>query len=59
MTWEPEENVKNAQEKIAEYYRHVEGNDNLKGGEWSVLDSYSGILFTIWMASDGYNGIAK
>ena len=26
MTWEPEENVKNAQEKITEYYRRVEGS---------------------------------
>ena len=30
MTWEPMENVKNAQEKIAEYYGHVEGNASLK-----------------------------
>ena len=26
MTWEPEENVVNAQDKIAEYYGRVEGN---------------------------------
>ena len=32
MTWEPEENVKNAQEKIAEYYRRVEGSASLKEG---------------------------
>ena len=29
-TWEPEENVANASEKIAEYYRHIEGNASLK-----------------------------
>ena len=28
----PGENVKNAQEKIAEYYRHIEGNASLKEG---------------------------
>ena len=32
MTWEPEENVKNAQEKIAEYYRRIEGNASPKEG---------------------------
>ena len=32
MTWEPEENVANAQEKIAEYYGRVEGNAFLKEG---------------------------
>ena len=31
-TWEPEENVANAPEKIAEYYRRVEGNTSLKEG---------------------------
>ena len=31
-TWEPEENVKNAPEKIAEYYRRVEGNTIPKEG---------------------------
>ena len=31
-TWEPEENVANAPEKIAEYYRRVEGNTALKEG---------------------------
>ena len=30
MTWEPKENVGNAQEKIAEYYRRIEGNAFLK-----------------------------
>ena len=32
MTWEPEENIANAQEKIAEYYGRVEGNAFLKEG---------------------------
>ena len=32
MTWEPEENVKNAPEKIAEYYGRIEGNTSLKEG---------------------------
>ena len=32
MTWEPEENVANAQEKIAEYYGCFEGNAFLKKG---------------------------
>ena len=32
MTWEPEENVKNAQEKIAEYYERIEGNASPKEG---------------------------
>ena len=32
MTWEPEENVANVEEKIAEYYRRVEGNAFLKEG---------------------------
>ena len=31
-TWEPEENVKNAPEKVEEYYRCVEGNTVLKKG---------------------------
>ena len=31
-TWEPEENVKNAPEKVEEYYRRVEGNMVLKEG---------------------------
>ena len=31
-TWEPEENVANAPEKIADYYRRVEGNTSLKEG---------------------------
>ena len=30
MTWEPEENVANAPEKISEYYRRVEGNTSPK-----------------------------
>ena len=32
MTWEPEENVVNAQEKISEYYGRIEGNAFLKEG---------------------------
>ena len=32
MTWEPEENVVNAPEKIAEYYGRIEGNTSLKEG---------------------------
>ena len=32
MTWEPEENVENAQEKIAQYYGRVEGNAFPKEG---------------------------
>ena len=43
MTWEPEENVRNAQEKIAEYYKRVEDNASPKEGECSVLDSCNGI----------------
>ena len=31
-TWEPKENVANAPEKIADYYRCVEGNTILKEG---------------------------
>ena len=31
-TWEPEENVQNAPEKIEEYYRRVEGNTVSKEG---------------------------
>ena len=31
-TWEPEENVQNAPEKIADYYRRVEGNTVSKEG---------------------------
>ena len=31
-TWEPEENVANAPEKIAEYYKRMEGNASLKVG---------------------------
>ena len=37
MTWEPEENVENAQEKIAEYYRCVEGNASLKVGRMQCI----------------------
>ena len=29
MTWEPEDNVANAPEKIAEYFERVEGNASL------------------------------
>ena len=29
-TWEPAENVANAPEKIADYYRRIEGNTALK-----------------------------
>ena len=32
MTWEPEENVRNAPEKIAEYYCRIEGNISPKEG---------------------------
>ena len=32
MTCEPEENVKNAQEKIAQYYKRIEGNASPKVG---------------------------
>ena len=32
MTWEPEENVRNVQEKIAEYYGRIEGNASPKEG---------------------------
>ena len=32
MTWEPEENVENAPDKIAEYYKLVEGNAFPKEG---------------------------
>ena len=32
MMWEPEKNVANTQEKIAEYYGRVEGNAFLKEG---------------------------
>ena len=32
MTWEPEENVENAQEKAVEYYKRIEGNASLKAG---------------------------
>ena len=32
MTWEPEENVENGQEKIVKYYRRIEGNAFLKEG---------------------------
>ena len=32
MTWEPEEKVKNAQDKIAEYYKRIEGNASPKEG---------------------------
>ena len=32
MTWELEENVRNAQEKIAEYYRGIEGKASPKQG---------------------------
>ena len=32
MTWEPEENVSNAPNKIAEYYDCIEGNASLKEG---------------------------
>ena len=32
MTWEPEENVKNAQAKIAECHKSIEGNASLKEG---------------------------
>ena len=32
MTWEPTENVKNALEKITEYYGRIEGNTSLKDG---------------------------
>ena len=31
-TWEPEENVANASEKISEYYTRVQGNTSLKQG---------------------------
>ena len=31
-TWKLEENVNNAQEKIAEYYKHVEGTTSPKEG---------------------------
>ena len=30
MTLEPEDNVENGQEKIAEYYKRIEGNVSLK-----------------------------
>ena len=32
MTWEPEENVANAIEKISDYYRRIEGNASPKEG---------------------------
>ena len=32
MAWEPEENVENAQGKVAEYYRRIEGNASPKVG---------------------------
>ena len=32
MTWEPKENVKNAPEKITEYYGRIEGNTSPKEG---------------------------
>ena len=32
MIWEPEENVDNAQEKIAKYYERIEGNASLNEG---------------------------
>ena len=32
MTWEPEENVKNAQEKIVKYYKRIEVNASPKEG---------------------------
>ena len=32
MTWEPEENVANAPEKISDYYRRIEGNASPKEG---------------------------
>ena len=32
MTWEPEDNVANALEKIAEYFGRIEGNAVLKVG---------------------------
>ena len=32
MIWEPKENVKNAPEKISEYYDRIEGNTSLKEG---------------------------
>ena len=32
MTWEPEENLANVQEKVADYYRRIEGNASLKVG---------------------------
>ena len=32
MTWEPEENVENALDKVAEYYSRIEGNASLKEG---------------------------
>ena len=32
MTWEPEENLANAQEKVADYYKRIEGNASLKVG---------------------------
>ena len=46
MTWEPEENVKNAPEKIAEYYGRIEGNTSPKEGrmqcagdlQWDLMD---------------------
>ena len=32
VTWELEENVENAQKKVADYYRHIEGNASPKVG---------------------------
>ena len=43
MTQEPEENVNNAQEKIAEYYERIDGNAAPKGGQCSMLDSFTRI----------------
>ena len=31
-TWEPEENLANAPEKVAEYYRRIRANASLKVG---------------------------
>ena len=45
-TWEPEENVKNAPEKIAEYYGRIEGNTSPKEGEnvvcWRSIVGFDG-----------------
>ena len=52
MTWEPEDNVANTPEKIAEYFGCIEGNAILKVADCRGLE-YCKTFHCTGLASDG------